>query len=61
MKQLLIEEMKRAIMLLERNNTLKPNWRENNYMEVYRDVAELKNLLKSVRKHSVILEKEEIK
>lgn len=61
MKNLLIEEMKRAIKLMERNTSFKPDWKRNDYMEVYRDVAELKNILKAIRKHSVLFEKEETK
>jgi hypothetical protein len=53
MKQLLIEEMKRAIVLLEKSE--KPfsyNWENPS------EGAELKHLLLLVRKHSVLLERE---
>jgi hypothetical protein len=55
MKDLLIAEMKRAIVLLESSD--KPF--TYNYEDVGR-AAELKRLMLSVRKHSVALEKEEL-
>jgi hypothetical protein len=61
MKQLLIEEMKRAIEIMESNERLK-TWKpysEDKYrwMVVDREVSELKQLLLAVRKHSILLEK----
>jgi hypothetical protein len=63
MKQLLIEEMKRAIHLMETNEHLKKMKEVNigegqyRYYVVDREISELKNLLKAVRKHSILLEK----
>lgn len=67
MKQLLIEEMKRAIELMEKNEKLERYreveqyncWTETNFLfKVHnRDISELTSLLKAIRKHSVILEK----
>jgi hypothetical protein len=60
-KQLLIEEMKRAIYLMENNEKLKTmkHITENgwNYMVVDREVSELRQLLLAIRKHSIMLEK----
>lgn len=61
MKRLLIEEMKRAIELLETNEKLRTmkevkvgGW---DYMVVDREVSELRQMLKAIRKHSILLEK----
>lgn len=52
MKNLLIEEMKRALNLLESGIDLTFSW------ENYKETAELKELLKAIRRHSVLLGKE---
>jgi hypothetical protein len=64
MKQLLIEEMKRAIELMEREEDLtvrKINYygkdNEFSYTSLQPGTAELRQMLKAVRKHSILLEK----
>jgi hypothetical protein len=53
MKDLLMAEMKRALTLLENGaNPSKFSW------QLYKENAELKDLLKSIRRHSILLEKE---
>lgn len=67
MKGLLIEEMKRAIELLEKKDEIKVmkvekikgyNDREFELASVDRETSEIKQMLKAIRKHSVIFEKE---
>lgn len=64
-KQLLIEEMKRAIQIMESKTELKRTITvdEGRYpwQEVDRDVVELFQLLKMIRKHSTRLEKEMVR
>jgi hypothetical protein len=50
MKELLIAEMKRAVELLEKNEKPFSYWRG--------DSAELKHLLLQVRRHSILIEKD---
>lgn len=62
MKQLLIEEMKRAIHLMESKEDLvirqKIHYGENKfYTSLVPETAELRQLLKAIRKHSILLEK----
>jgi phosphoenolpyruvate synthase/pyruvate phosphate dikinase len=63
MKQLLIEEMKRAIYLMETNEHLKKmkevhvDRGQYRYYVVDREISELKQLLLAIRKHSIMLEK----
>jgi|GraSoiStandDraft_46_1057282.scaffolds.fasta_scaffold10185_6 hypothetical protein len=52
MKELLMAEMKRALELMERGMDTSFSW------EFYKENAELKDLLKSIRRHSVLLTKE---
>jgi len=67
MKQLLVEEMKRAIQLMEEREELN-RWVDNEEFYYYKDdahyilkhdrgIPELISLFKAIRKHSVILEK----
>jgi len=67
MKQLLVEEMKRAIQLMEEREELN-RWADTEKFYYYKDdvryvtehdrgIPELTSLLKAIRKHSVILEK----
>lgn len=62
MKQLLIEEMKRAISIMESKEEIKKvkmvPYGDREYPEVDRETSELKNILKAIRRHSVLLEKE---
>jgi len=65
MKKLLIEEMKRAIEIMESKDEIKtmkmvPGYYssgEHLYPVVDRDTSELKQILKMIRKHSIILER----
>lgn len=61
MKQLLIEEMKRAIELLESKEEIKTmkmvTYVEGEYPEIDRETSELKQMFRMIRKHSVMLEK----
>lgn len=65
MKQLLIEEMKRAIAIMESKDNLERYRieKENNYNYpmLNREITELQQLLLMIRKHSILLEKEIIK
>ena len=67
MKQLLVEEMKRAIQLMEEREELN-RWVDTEEFYFYKDdvhyhvkhdrgISELTSLFKAIRKHSVILEK----
>lgn len=62
MKQLLIEEMKRAIAIMESRDNLEKYRMEKvmnyNYPMLNRDIKELQQLLLMIRKHSILLEKE---
>lgn len=62
MKQLLIEEMKRAITIMESRDNLERYRieKENNYNYpmLNREITELQQLLLMIRKHSILLEKE---
>jgi hypothetical protein len=56
MKDLLTHEMVRALHLmavLEKDDF--------SHWEYYKELAELKQILKSIRRHSILLEKEELK
>lgn len=55
MKNLLIAEMKRALELMEDPNIELRSWHN------YKEVAELKQLLLMIRKHSILAEKGEFK
>lgn len=54
MKNLLIYEMQRAIHLLEKR---KPKEKQHPW-EVDKERAEIKHILKSIRRHSIMIEKE---
>lgn len=62
MKQLLIEEMKRAIELMDSKEELETFKHiedgRYSYSVIDREVSELKMLLLAIRKHSILLEKE---
>lgn len=67
MKRLLIEEMKRAIQIMEAKEEVVTHRKVEGigykdqpytYYEIDREVTELKHLLKAIRKHSILLEKE---
>jgi hypothetical protein len=56
-KQLLIEEMKRAIMIMESKEEIKQYKQNGRWMDLDRETTELKQLLLMIRKHSIQLEK----
>jgi hypothetical protein len=60
-KQLLIEEMKRAIAIMESKEEIKRTkqveYNGRFYPETDREVSELRQLLLIIRKHSILLEK----
>lgn len=62
-KNLLIEEMKRAIHIMESNEHLKKMKEVNigegqyRYYIVDREISELRQLFLAIRKHSIMLEK----
>jgi hypothetical protein len=60
-KQLLIEEMKRAITIMESKEEIKRTkqveYNGRFYPETDREVSELRQLLLAIRKHSIMLEK----
>lgn len=67
MRNLLIEEMKRAIQIMENKEEIKRytiekhigyNNREFEYPVLDREVTELQHLMKSIRRHTIILEKD---
>jgi hypothetical protein len=61
MKPLLIEEMKRALQLLESKEITEAESEDVNYWDICKPRAELKQLLLQIRRHSVMYEKEELK
>lgn len=64
MRQLLIAEMKRAIEIMEANPELeryklvKYPWNDNSYPILDRELVELAQLFKLMRKHSIVVEKQ---
>ncbi|PEZ47045.1 hypothetical protein CN367_11810 [Priestia megaterium] len=64
MRELLLAEMKRAIEImekkpeLERYELVKYPWNDNSYPVLDRELVELAQLLKLVRRHSVMIEKQ---
>jgi hypothetical protein len=58
MKQLLIEEMKRAIEIMDsKPSVLSRKKLVGPWVEQDRDITELRQLLLAIRKHSIMLEK----
>lgn len=61
MRKLLVEEMKRAIAIMEERPELE---RQSScekygyeYMKTNKDIVELRDLFKSIRRHTVLIEK----
>jgi hypothetical protein len=64
MRDLMIAEMKRAIEIMEKKPEMtrwkqeKCYWREGTYSVIDREMVELKQIMKLIRKHSIKLEEE---